>query len=647
MIPATSTFTQVDNLPGEETQFTVGDPRWVMQSMSDLYSDRETACVREYSTNAYDAAKERALRLGIDTPPIEVTLPSMMSPEFRVRDFGDGMSAQTLTQVYTAFGVSTKRDSNEFNGVLGFGSKSAVAYTNTFTVVSIHEGIKSVAVITRKPDWSIVMKVISQAKSNEPSGTEIIVPVHNHQEFAHKATQFYKFWLPGTVKVNGAEPEHAVGDKIVDGLYRSTHWNESYVVMGNVPYRIRNSSALFQNTKLSALKFVAYTDNGNVEFTPSREDLKYTDVTNNTLNDIVGEFEEKVVATAVAEIEACDTHADAYKVWRKWSSVLHYTTMGELTFKGIQFASDFAVKGRVYPISNYRSSSYDVGRWNVESMPKTLIVTEFDINLNTPQRRIIKEYIRQEGLTAINNVVFTRQKEADIECVWIERDNFVKWEDVKAALPKAVRAPRAVSGRIPGSFDILTKDGKFIGKELPEDDTNLFWVSSYTAKKNVGSLIKAIKMFNEDATVIILPANRWAKFHRENPQVEEFNGWAKKKLVDPVTLLSSDAMKVMMLPRHHQSWLSMFDESKIDDDELSGVIKLAKDSLNSDPSYVKYQDMVERYNVLGVYPPEHTMTSYDVLDNYPLLWTDPYRGPRRPIPDSYLYINAKYAANKD
>src|SRR5688572_9715845 len=103
MIPSTDTITQVDELPGEEIEFTIGDPRFVMMTQAKLYSDVTTAIIREYSTNAYDAH----VMAGV-SDPIEVTLPSMMSPEFIIRDHGVGMSLEDFRQIYTRFGISNK-----------------------------------------------------------------------------------------------------------------------------------------------------------------------------------------------------------------------------------------------------------------------------------------------------------------------------------------------------------------------------------------------------------------------------------------------------------------------------------------------------------------------------------------------------------
>ena len=49
-----------------------------------LYSDKILAVIREYSCNAVDAHVE----VGKNEEPIEITLPTQLSLEFKVRDLG-------------------------------------------------------------------------------------------------------------------------------------------------------------------------------------------------------------------------------------------------------------------------------------------------------------------------------------------------------------------------------------------------------------------------------------------------------------------------------------------------------------------------------------------------------------------------------
>ena len=55
-----------------------------------LYSDKVLAIIREYSTNGVDAHTE----VGKLDKPIKVTLPNQLSPYFKVRDYGRGLTEE-------------------------------------------------------------------------------------------------------------------------------------------------------------------------------------------------------------------------------------------------------------------------------------------------------------------------------------------------------------------------------------------------------------------------------------------------------------------------------------------------------------------------------------------------------------------------
>src|SRR5262245_34262870 len=84
----------------------------IISVLTDLYSDPELAVIREYSTNALDAHRDAGNPL-----PIEVTLPTPLAPLFKVRDYGDGLDAEDIRNIYSRYGTSTKRDSNDVVGM--------------------------------------------------------------------------------------------------------------------------------------------------------------------------------------------------------------------------------------------------------------------------------------------------------------------------------------------------------------------------------------------------------------------------------------------------------------------------------------------------------------------------------------------------
>ena len=647
MIPVKDTFQQIDSLPGEEIAFGIGDPRWVMRTQAELYSDVTTAIIREYSTNAHDANV-----MAGNADPIQVTLPSIMNPFFVVEDKGVGMSIEIFRSVYTQFGVSDKRSRNDANGMLGYGSKSGVAYTTSFQVESVRDGMKIHGVVMRKPDWTIVLKIVSTVKTDEPNGTKITIPVHNVDEFNHKAKEFYKYWLPGRVEVNGQPMNHHVGEKIVDGLYYSEDWNESRIVMGNVAYRINNPQALFYNTKMNHINFVAYVDNGQVEFTPSREDLAYTEHTKATLQKVVHDFEREIVDAAKKDISEATTHAEAYAAWSKWTTRLGRVMFNDLEFKGDKFVSDFNVKGDRYQPSAYRGNMVvAINKWNVEAMNKTVFVTEFDVIVSYRHKEMVKEYAKQQGWD-FNYAVFTRQKADDIVCPWITKDRFITYEALRKAVPTVRKQPGSSNrynpnaGRIPGSWDYFTSKGSETQKPLPDGNkSEILWISLQNAKAYdiCGILKKAAK---HDVVVIEVPGNRQDKFLRENPTVKSFIDTLKSWVVlDGSSLLCDEGKRVMAIDYTTRRWLESLDISKIDDPEVHQMKAAIKNesALTEKYNNAKTLAMMAKmgYNFKSYEPKEH----YEVNKKYPLLSGMSLYGKRHP--HVYLYMNAVYSAESE
>jgi hypothetical protein len=214
--------------------------------------------------------------------------------------------------------------------------------------------------------------------------------------------------------------------------------------MGNVPYRIANPDALFTNTKIRRVNFVAYVDDFKtidgalpVEFTPSREDLAYTDRTKNTLQAIINDFAEQIYAKAQADINKATSHAEAYAKWSHWTGVLGRSMFDDLSYKGDKFKPNFAINAKRYRVSAYRSGSetWAIKEWAVDSMNSTLIITDYPLVLSSTHKKMAKEYAKLKGIS-VGYLLFTPSTNDSIVCPWITRERFVRWDDLKAALPK-------------------------------------------------------------------------------------------------------------------------------------------------------------------------------------------------------------------
>jgi hypothetical protein len=651
MKPAPSLLERETTIPVKKRiEFKIGDPRALMRINAKQYSDTTTAVIREYSTNAYDAHV-----MAGHTDPIEVSLPSPLDPFYEVRDHGVGMNIDTFEQIYTQFGVSDKDENVKVNGQMGIGSKSGVAYTTQFTVTSVLDGIKTEAKVIREPDWTLVMDVLNETLTDEPNGTVIRIPVHNVEEFRTKAAAFFKFWLPGRVVIDGKPNVHHVGKKIAENLYYSADWNTSYVVMANVAYRIANPSALFRESRLSALNFVAYVDDladafghAPIDFTPSREDLEYSERTKATLQGVINKFESDLISTAQSEIDKAKTHSEAYAAWAKWTDTVGSNLFGDLKFKGERFQSDFPVIGKRYTL-NSSSASKSITKWGVEATPRTVFVTGFGIQPSAEVRRKVKAYCDMTWPDeVISYYVFTLASSFDSKWVDWKNQKMVDWEDLKRALPKKVRdaVVRNPQWRIKGSWDYTTRKGKTIQGTIPANCT-LLWVDcDQNRSYSVQTILNLLKA--DDAVVLVVPMNRYAKLLRENPKLESFVKWARNQVItDGESLLTAEAKKVFRIDLPREAWVNRLDMDRVDDPDLKNIKTLLTRKSELLAEYDRHKGLANylkmRYtgSMFVEYTPKNDSRE-DLYSKYPLIKNiSAYES----VPeDVYLYLNAKHAA---
>src|ERR1035437_10098491 len=98
MKPEARVMNVTSTLQGERVGMSIdeGALAHIMSVLTDLYSDPEMAVIREYSTNALDAHVEAGV-----TRPIEVTLPSALSPYLKIRDYGTGLDVEDIRTIYS------------------------------------------------------------------------------------------------------------------------------------------------------------------------------------------------------------------------------------------------------------------------------------------------------------------------------------------------------------------------------------------------------------------------------------------------------------------------------------------------------------------------------------------------------------------
>jgi len=344
----------------EETQFGISsseDLVYIFDILRNkLYSDKILAVIREYSTNAFDAHVEA----GKPTLPVKLTMPTTMEPEFRVRDYGEGLSEEDVRTVYCMYGRSTKRNSNDFTGQLGLGSKSGFAYGENFMIISYHEGKKTTynAYIDESRLGSIA-KISEEKVSENESGVEIVIPVNRYdiREFSSKAGNCLKFFRIAPELVNGSDVDLKRSDVILDSKnwrhVRSPYYrNESTAVMGNIGYPIDVGTINFSDEERSLQQllncgFEIDFEIGELNIGANREALEYDKFTQVNIKrrceEILTEIKEKVekdIASCTSLIEAMKKASELY-FGGKLGNILGDK---DVTWKGKTFGNSYITK---------------------------------------------------------------------------------------------------------------------------------------------------------------------------------------------------------------------------------------------------------------------------------------------------------------
>ncbi len=326
-----------------------------------IYTNKILAVLREYATNACDAHIES----GQPDRPIEVTLPTIQSPILKIRDFGLGMSEEEVRNTYVMYGASTKRGSKVLNGQLGLGSKSAYAYTDTYTITSWNGGQKSVyEAYIDETKLGAISLVEKEPCDLSDTGIEISLKINQQDvwSFQETAAKLYRYFTvtPILKNLNVAELEKPVY-KFQGSCWglregTSSYYNECNIVMGNVAYPL--SKQVLQNSmkgyrdwvRIESLLSCPIDFNcavGDLNISSSREGLEYDKQTLKSLQQIF----EKSISEITEQINNKIKEAkDLVEARQLYKSIVH----GELSSLAGVIVSREGIKWDNKTIDNYK-----------------------------------------------------------------------------------------------------------------------------------------------------------------------------------------------------------------------------------------------------------------------------------------------------
>lgn len=544
----------ISTLQGETIQFGL-DPtatKHLMGLLSDLYKYPERAVLREYATNALDAHVE----IG-NTAPVEIELPNVLEPVLRIIDHGPGLSRDDMRRVYTQYGASTKRDSDDYVGILGVGSKAAVSYTKQYTIRSVKNGVRCVLSVSRT-DEGITMTKVEQVRCDDPSGVTIAIPVRSENNFAKEAADLFQYWPEGSILVDGQPPKRFEGKEIAPGIFLipgNKYHSQSVVVQGNVPYPVSLTDlGLNFGDGYGTHAVVAYVPMGTVDFMNHREALDMAKVrTKTVLSDIGQAFLADLVIDAQDEIDGSLNRMDALRSYLRLRNSLPHAVVQELRndYKGKEFPTTYHVDTEQVSAPNgpphYGSRTFkgivQVSYWDngavynrtADRQPQEVLDSIWFYGFTTKHftkshRAKLEQWKEAQGFDPPKHFLLSESKP---NMVWLDRKRVLPWEVIlNQKLPKAHREPGEPIERLTGAYDVIrdSQENRAWSTEasrIPTDEPILYFVAKEIANKHsryehtraeqAGDWVRAARVVHPKCSVVCLPETRLKKFLKAFP----------------------------------------------------------------------------------------------------------------------------------
>ena len=280
-----------------------------------MYTNKISAICREVSSNSRDAnieANRSEIPINISiVEPFELDYISDMSIVFG--DCGLGITPDRMSDVFIKYASSTKRSSNEQVGGFGLGAKTPFAYSDTFTIITVCDtkvetgvvdegnGVKETQTIRMKYIYTAMiddtqkgkMVLFEQEESDEPTGTQIIVPINSSDRYEfeqeiHRATCLWETRpnLSGFIYTFG-EVIKLVDEENLTIIHDETTFFYSLflVVIDGIPYKLDRN--LFTGKFDDIVRYgfgekypiVLYFKTGELSISANREGIHYTEQT--------------------------------------------------------------------------------------------------------------------------------------------------------------------------------------------------------------------------------------------------------------------------------------------------------------------------------------------------------------------------------
>lgn len=284
---------------------------------SGLYSNKIRAIIRELSCNAYDSHIASK-----NDEPFIVHLPNDLNDNFYVQDFGTGLSEKDIMNLYTTYFDSNKTNSNDFVGALGLGSKSPFSYTDSFSVESIFNNIKTTYIVFIDENDLPSITKISEEKTSEHNGMKISFSVKKEDWwlFYDDALQVLNVFEKKPILKGGAS-NISLSNKVLDFGQKGyvvnyepySYRDKTYAFMGNILYPIEFGKLdLDEKIKsyVSSNNIIIKFEIGELDITPSREHLSYVKSTKDILKNKIEMVVNDIISKKIDDLNLSNDVSD-------------------------------------------------------------------------------------------------------------------------------------------------------------------------------------------------------------------------------------------------------------------------------------------------------------------------------------------------
>ena len=344
------------------------------------YSDPVKAIIQEIGANAADSH----VRAEKEDVPFSVKLPNSLDPHLRIRDYGIGMSKDVIYDVYINYMQSDKTNTNKETGCFGIGSKTPLAYADQFNITTYNDGVMTMYSLVKNEEGVPELNEFGDYETDEENGVEISFSVKedDFDRFGRKAYEVYSFFnTRPTVTGNGSYRYDEEKEVALEGenwkLYGG--YGDAHAVMGNIAYVIDDRQFDY-NSKYRDFLYNSVRLEiplGDLNITPSREALEYTEHTINGIKKAIDKVFEEINGQIEHQMSECKSWWQAKMLAQKIDGKLYgMPDLPALTsFKGVDLKDSIKIPFRRtfnYSGSKVKAANYDTdGSTNYQVYPST------------------------------------------------------------------------------------------------------------------------------------------------------------------------------------------------------------------------------------------------------------------------------------